>query len=218
MMDYCIQLIIASSRLWCEGLSLILAREPNFELVGEALDGPQAIDLCCRLKPDVLLSDLTEPEINSLRVIQSIKDEGSKTKPLVITAFQSETEIFAALKVGAKGFISKRSSSRELVKAIHAVHGGELWVERKLVAKYIEAETISDYQRVDGVGRKGRKLTPRELDVLCCLPKGSTNKEIADILCISEKTVKCHMNSIFKKLGISQRLQATIYAIQRGLN
>ena len=125
--------------------------------------------------------------------------------------------VFKALKAGAKGYISKDISISDLIKAIQTVHVGELWVERKLIARFIDEEFFSAPLEKDRLEAMKDELTPRELEVLSILSKGSTNKEIAKALFISEKTVKSHLNSIFKKLKVTQRLQAILYTIRGGL-
>jgi len=136
----------------------------------------------------------------------------------MLTVANDEAMILKALKAGAKGYLSKDVGISDLIKAIQAVHQGELWVERKLMARFFEGEAIADPKGEDRSGKTKEGLTPREQEVLRFLTKGTTNKEIAKALFISEKTVKSHLNSIFRKLKVSRRLQAILYAIRRGLS
>jgi len=170
------------------------------------------------LKPDIVLLDIIMPEMDGIKVLPAIREKSPKTKALMLTVAKDEAMIFKALKAGAKGYLSKDVSISDLIKAIQAVHQGELWVERKLMARFFEGEAIADPKGEGRPGKKKEGLTSREQEVLRILSKGSTNKEIAKALFISEKTVKSHLNSIFKKLNVSRRLQAILYAIKRGLS
>ena len=208
--------IIEDHRLFREGLRLILNGEESFEIVGEAANGLQAIDVISGLKPNVVLLDITMPELSGIEVIPIIKQKSPGTKALMLTASKDETKILKSLKAGAKGYLSKNTTISGLIKAIKVVNKGQLWVERELVARYFNGDITAD------MGREGRQekmkevLTLREQDVLRLLLKGSTNKEIANDLFISEKTVKSHLNKIFKKLNVSRRLDAILTAIKLG--
>ncbi|MBA7708661.1 Transcriptional regulatory protein DegU [subsurface metagenome] len=136
----------------------------------------------------------------------------------MLTANKDEATIFKALKGGAKGYLSKDVSISNLIKAIQAVQKGELWIERKLMARFLEVEAIVDSSSEGQAGKLKKIMTPREKEVLRFLTTGRTNKEIAKALFISEKTVKSHLNSIFRKLNVTRRLQAILYAINRGLS
>ena len=204
--------VVEDHSLFREGLRLILNDEESFEIVGEAANGLQAIDVISGLKPDVVLLDITMPELSGIDIIPLIKQESPETKAFMLTASKDETKIFKSLKAGAKGYLTKNTTIIELTKAIKVVNKGQLWIERKLFARYFNGDITSD------ISREGRqeKLTPREQDVLNLLIKGFTNKEIANDLFISEKTVKSHLNKIFKKLNVSQRLGAILTAIKLG--
>jgi two-component system NarL family response regulator len=135
----------------------------------------------------------------------------------MLTVAADEPTIFKALKAGAKGYLSKDVSISDLIKAIQAVYKGEFWVERKLIARFFEGEAIARSREEGRPERPKEVLTPKEKQVLCILTKGCTNKEIGRTLFISEKTVKSHLNSIFRKLNVTRRLQAILYAINRGM-
>jgi len=214
-----IRVVIADDqRLLREMLRLTLRQEKGIEIVGEAGNGLQAIDVISDLKPDIVLLDIIMPEMNGIKVLPAIREKSPKTKALMLTVAKDEAMILKALKAGAKGYLSKDVGISDLIKAIQAVHQGELWVERKLMARFFEGESIADPKDDDRPGKTKEGLTPREQEVLRLLTKGSTNKEIAKALFISEKTVKSHLNSIFRKLKVSRRLQAILYAIRRGLS
>jgi DNA-binding NarL/FixJ family response regulator len=214
-----IRVVIADDhRLFREGLRLILRQEKGIKIVGEAATGPQTIHVISELKPDIVLLDITMPEMDGIQAIQPIREKSPKTKPLMLTASMDEAIIFKALKAGAKGYLSKDARISDLIRAIHAVHQGELWIERKLMARFFDEEAVADPGEEDQHLRTKGGLTPREQEVLRVLTTGSTNKEIGEALFISEKTVKTHLNSIFRKLNVTHRLQAILYAISRGLN
>jgi DNA-binding NarL/FixJ family response regulator len=214
-----IRVVIADDhRLFREGLRLILRQEKGIKIVGEAATGPQTIHVISELKPDIVLLDITMPEMDGIQAIQPIREKSPKTKPLMLTASMDEAIIFKALKAGAKGYLSKDARISDLIRAIHAVHQGELWIERKLMARFFDEEAVADPGEEDQHLRTKEGLTPREQEVLRVLTTGSTNKEIGEALFISEKTVKTHLNSIFRKLNVTHRLQAILYAISRGLN
>jgi DNA-binding NarL/FixJ family response regulator len=212
-----IRIVIADDhRLVREGLRRILVGEADFEVVGEAADGLEAIDVVSDLRPDVVLLDVNMPAAGGIEAIPVIKENSPKTKPLVLSVSMDEATIFRSLKAGAKGYLSKDAASRVLIKAIRAVHRGEVWVERELMARFIDEEADGDFGDAPRTTSNGA-LTPREREVLRCLARGWTNKEIADTLCISEKTVKSHLTRIFKKLKVPGRFRAMIHALTLGL-
>lgn len=214
-----IRVVIANDHgLFREMLRLAMRREGSIKIVGEAANGRQTIDVISDLKPDIVLLDSTIPEMGGIEVLPVIREKNLKTKALMLTANKSEAVIFKALKGGAKGYLSKDVSISDLIKAIQAVHKGELWFERKLIARFFDKEAITDPKEESRAGRPKMVLTPREKEILSILTTGCTNKEIAQALFISEKTVKSHLNSIFRKLNVTRRLQAILQAINRGLS
>lgn len=213
-----IRVVIADNRgLFREMLRLTLRRESSIKIVGEAVNMRQTIDVTENLKPDIILLDGAMPSMDGIEILPAIREKSLKTKALMITANKDEAMIFKALRGGAKGFLSKDVNISNLIKAIQAVHNGEVWLERKLMARFLEGEALTDCRGESQAGRQRKGLTPREKEVLSLLTTGCSNKEIAQELFISEKTVKNHLNSIFRKLDVTQRLQAILYAINRGL-
>ena len=208
--------IVEDHRLFREGLRLILSGEGSFEIVGESVNGLQAIDVISDLKPDVVLLNISMPELDGIQVIPIIKQKSPETKALMLTASMDQDKILEALKAGAKGYLSKNTTISGLIKAIKVVNKGQLWVERKLIAGYFNGDITADIGREDRQEKTKGELTPREQDVLRLLIKGFTNKEIANGLFISEKTVKSHLNKIFKKLNVSRRLDAILCTIKSG--
>jgi DNA-binding NarL/FixJ family response regulator len=214
-----ISVVIADDhRLFREGLRLILAQEESITVVGEAANGLQTISVISDLKPDVVLLDIKMPDKSGIEILPAIRKNSPMTKPLMLTGIVDEKTILMALKAGAKGYISKDAGVSDLIKAIEIVHRGELWVEHKLISKFFTEEESTVSSEVEDQPKKVKgELSQRELEVLRCLTTGCTNKELALALFISEKTVKSHLNSIFRKLNITGRLQAILYALHQGL-
>jgi two-component system, NarL family, response regulator DegU len=197
-----------------EGLKAILQKEGSVELVGEAVNGAQAFTVVKKCKPSVLLMDISTPEMNGPDDIRAIREANSETKVIIVSGSMDHGMIFKCLKAGAKGCVSNDVTSEHLLKAIQTVKEGELWVQRKMMAAFFE--DVGSYPLHHDEGETKRTdLTPREREVLSFLTTGCTNKEIGDKLFISEKTVKAHVNSIFRKLHVTRRLQAILYAIHQ---
>ena len=214
-----IRIVIADDHMLIrEMLRRTLHQEDSIKIVGEATNGLQTIDVISDLKPDVVLLDIIMPEMDGIKVLPAIREKSPKTKALMLTAAMDETMIFKSLKAGAKGYLSKDTSISDLIKAIKTVHQGEIWIERKLMARFLEGEAIVNSGREVRAGKPKEVLTPREKEILSILTTGCTNKEIAKALFMSEKTVKSHLNSIFRKLNVTRRLQAILQAINRGLS
>ncbi len=217
-MDGQIRVVIADShQLFRAGLGLLLSSEEGIALVGEAAHGLETIEVVSTLQPDVVLLDITMPGIDGVGILRPIKQQSPATKLLMLTAARDDGLILKALRAGAKGYLSKDTTVSHLTKAIQAVHQGELWVDRKLVARFVEAETTAEVQEENRQDGTQQALTTREEEILRLLTTGGTNKEIAQALFISEKTVKCHLNNIFRKLNFTRRLQAILHAVHCGL-
>jgi DNA-binding NarL/FixJ family response regulator len=213
-----ISVVIADDyRLIRESLRLVLSGKNSIQIVGEAATGSETINLVDERKPDVAVLNIIMPDMGGIEIVQPIIEKSPKTKPLILTQGMDETMIFKTLKAGAKGYISRGASIFDLIKAIEGVHRGELWVERKVISRFFEQEADVDSTRQGEQGETKELLTPREKEILGCLATGCTNKEIGESLFISEKTVKTHLNSIFRKLNVSGRLQAILHAINKGL-
>ena len=214
-----IRLLLANyHKLFRKGLNLILSQQEQFEIVGEAMNAPETICAARDTRPDIALLDFTLLEGGGAEVIPSIKKESPRTRPIMLLAPRNEPMILNALKAGACGYLRRGAGVSELVKAIQAVHQGDLWIERKLISKFFEKAFASDFHEEVEDHKTKEGLTLREHEVLECLTKGVTNKEIAQTLFISEKTVKTHLNNIFRKLNVTGRLQAILYALDKGFS
>lgn len=217
--DEKVKIVLAvSHKLFQEGLRLILNSEISFEVVGVVNNGLQAINVITELQPDIVLLDLSLPEVSGIEVLSVIKQKNPNTKALLITNDRDEQVIIKAIRAGAKGYLSKNTSVSDLIKAIQVVYQNEFWVQRKLVTQFINGDFTTDAGGEDFHQNKLAALTPREQDVLRSLVKGASNKEIAKELFISEKTVKSHLNQVFKKMNVSRRLEAILSAIKAGLS
>jgi DNA-binding NarL/FixJ family response regulator len=214
-----IRLVIADDQALCrEGLRLLLSQKGSIQVVGEAVNGIQLIEIVKTLQPDVILLNFHMPGVDGLEAALVIRQASPATRVLLLPNARDEALILKALKAGVKGYLSMGASGSDLLKAIQAVHHGELWVERKLMAGLLEGEGVTDLKQVEQHPTVKELLTAREREILRLVASGSTNKETAQALFISEKTVRCHLNSIFRKLQVTRRVQAALFAIRRGLN
>lgn len=209
-----IRILIADDHaLFRAGLRKLLETEPDFEVLGEARNGEEALRLARALEPDVLLLDLAMPGVSGLEALREIGPT-SKLRALVLTASIETEQIVQALQLGARGVVLKDAATEILFKSIRAVMKGEYWVGREKVSDLIEAlQTPS--RPVGAMERYG--LTERELQVVAAIVEGLTNREIATKLSISEQTVKHHLTSIFDKVGVSNRLELAVFAVHNGL-
>ncbi len=186
-----------------QGLVALLSADDELEIVGAASDGAEAVTLFRSLRPDVTLMDLQLPKLGGVEAIRQIRVEFPEARVIVLTTFDGDEDIFRALQAGARGYMLKGMPLDELLRTIHAVHGGKTRIPSPVAEKL--AERMS-----------GQELTARELGVLERIVAGRANKEIASDLNISEATVKSHVTSLLGKLGVADRTHAATVAIQRG--
>ena len=211
-------MISSPHSLFREGLEAILGKEKGIEIVAEATDGHQTLEAIMEVKPSVLLLDISIIEGNRFHAISKIKNHCPTTRALLLSGDLEEETVFETLKAGIKGYVCGKANSEELIKAIKAVHRGELWVQRRLISKFFDGEAEAYSKAQDEDENTRTCLTVREREILGCLTTGVSNKEIAEKLFISEKTVKTHLNSIFRKLRVTKRLQAILYALDRNVH
>lgn len=186
------------------GLVAIVEDYPDLKVVAEAANGAQAIELCRSLRPDVVLMDLRLPGLGGVEATLAIKKELPSCGIIVVTTFDGDEDIHRAIQSGANGYLLKDMSKEELVEAIRAVHAG------KYRLPPVVANRLAERMRRP-------EITPRELEALKLIVQGKSNKEIASALFITEETVKWHVKSLFVKLGVNDRTQAAITALQRGI-
>ncbi len=190
-----------------DGLRGMLESQADFEVVGEAEDGAQAIQLVAELKPEIVLMDLRMPVVDGVTAIREIKGSQAESQILVLTTYDSDADILPAIEAGATGYLLKDSSREELYGAIRATARGETVLAPTVAARLVGRMRAPAEE----------KLSSRELEVLQLVAEGASNKEIASSLHISQATVKSHLIHIFGKLGVSDRTAAVTVALQRGI-
>jgi DNA-binding NarL/FixJ family response regulator len=208
--------IVDDHTLFREGIKKILSLEQDVEVVGEATDGEEVLDLLNRCPIDIMLLDIKMEKINGLQILPQIIDQYPQLKVIILTAQVSLAESVKAIRDGARGIILKHAASEFLIKGIHKVIDGELWADSSTMTQVVES--LSRKFRVDSRPERGRKdLSERETEVVVLIASGHRNKEIASKLFISEQTVKTHLSNIFQKLGVNDRLELALYAMRNGL-
>ena len=194
------------------GIRSLLEHEPGLSVIGEAEDGRAAVRLACKLKPDVVIMDIAMPLLNGLEATRQIKTQCPDVKVLVLSMHDNEEYIRQALEAGAMGYILKDAAAQELISAIQSVYRGEAVlspaVTRLVIEDYLRWGGARPQDEIDG-------LSPREREVLQLIAEGYTNKQIAEILSISIKTVQAHRNNLMQKLDLHDRGELIKYAIQK---
>jgi NarL family two-component system response regulator LiaR len=205
-------LIADDHELVREGMRALLATRPSVEVVGEAQNGAQAVELARTLAPDVVLMDLVMPEKDGIEAIEEIKAERPGAKILVITSFSDDDKVYHAVKAGALGYLLKDSSPQALMAAINDVHAGRMSLHPDIALKLID-----EMNRPSDLPPTEDPLTEREVEVLRLVARGMSNEDIAEELVISERTVGAHVSHILDKLHLANRTQAALYALREGL-
>ncbi len=215
-----IRIVIADDHpIFRDGLRKLLSLEEDFEVVGEARDGNEVIDLMREKDPNVLLLDLRMPGMDGLSVLQNLKSSGCRSKIIILTASEDKNEFVQAMKLGCSGIVLKQTATELLYKSIRKVNAGEIWLDSHTTAAVMRQ--FASPGRVGVADRKGRERSPlsqREREIVALVAQGFKNKEIAEKIFISEQTVKNHLHNIFDKLGVSDRLELALYAIHKGFH
>ncbi|GAA0322758.1 response regulator transcription factor [Streptomyces polychromogenes] len=210
-------LIVDDQMMVREGFSVLLNAMEGIEVVGEAVDGRQAIAQVAALRPDVVLMDIRMPEMNGLEATRHIVAADSDAKVLVLTTFDLDEYVYQALRAGASGFLLKDASARQLAEGVRVVAAGEALlapsVTKRLIVEFSKLSEVSRTADPSGVG----ELTERETEVLVLIAQGLSNAEIADRLLVAESTIKTHVSRILVKLGLRDRTQAAVYAYETRL-
>ena len=196
-----------------DGLEAILSTQPDFEVVGEAGNGEEAVAQVIQLQPDVLLLDLEMPELDGVGTLRQLRQQNIQVRTIVFTAFDTDERILGAVQAGAQGYLLKGAPREELFNAVRIVHAGGSLLQPVVASKLlrqVSQTSNSDEALIES-------LTPRENEVLTLLAQGLQNKEIAAELVISERTVKFHVSSTMGKLGAGNRTEAVSIAAQHGL-
>jgi DNA-binding NarL/FixJ family response regulator len=201
-----------------EGVRKLLEAQPGLRVVGEAADGEETVQIVRQLNPHVLLLDLCLPKMSGLEALQEISRLGVRTRAIILTAGIEREQIVEALQFGAHGVVLKHASLDLLLKSIQRVHAGEYWVGQESVSDLIHAlRQMNTPYGGNSSGRADLGLTAREKQVIALIGAGYTNKDMARKLAISEHTAKHHLTNIFNKLGVSNRLELVLYAIDHHL-
>jgi NarL family two-component system response regulator LiaR len=206
-------LIADDHQLVRQGMAALLSVKPEFDILGQATDGVEAVELATSLSPDIILMDLQMPHKDGIEATREIKEDNPEARILIITSFAEDENVYLAIKAGALGYLLKDSSPVELMQAIHDVCEGRLSLHPNIALKLIE-----ELNRPTDLQPTNDPLTERESEVLKLVAKGRTNQEIAEELVLSERTVGAHVSNILSKLHLANRTQAALYALRTGLS
>jgi DNA-binding NarL/FixJ family response regulator len=195
-----------------EGLSTMLSREKDIEVVGQAENGQKAIDKAGELRPDIILMDLRMPEVDGIEAMRRIKMSNPEIKFIVLTTYDNDEYIFKGIESGARAYLLKDSPREDLFKAIRGVSKGESLIEPAVAGK-----VLNRFAELSRQVQASENLSEREVEVLALMAKGASNKVIASSLNIGESTAKTHIQSIFNKLGVNVRTEAVTEAVKKGI-
>ncbi len=220
-----IRIMVADDHpIFRDGLCRLLALEDDFEVVAQAQDGKQVLDLLQERQPDILLLDLKMPGLDGLGTLQRLQATKSRTKVIVLTASEDKNEFVQAMKLGTCGIVLKQTATELLIKSIRKVYEGEIWLDSQTTAAIMRQFAAPDEApqpapaAPSGRDRERSPLSQREREIVALVAQGFKNKEMAEKMFISEQTVKNHLHNIFDKLGVSDRLELALYAIHNNLH
>src|SRR5829696_4329754 len=206
--------VVDDQRLFTRGLSGLVDMLDGVEVVGVAFDGEEAVALCRKEEPDVVLMDISMPKMDGISATREIRDLLPQTAVIILTAHEDDEHVFEGIKAGAQGYLLKDAELQDLARAIRTVHAGAT-----IIAPDLAQKMLNTFQ--SGVSPAGKRLVPpltdRELEVIKALAQGKSDRQIAHLLSISEKTVGNHTSNIYRKLHIFDRTQAVIYAVREGV-
>ena len=197
-----------------DGLVMLLKLEPDIEVVGTSGDGAEAVDMVGDKRPDLILMDLKMPVMNGVEATRQIRAKHPEVKILVLTTYADDEWVFDAIQAGASGYLLKDTPREELIKAVRGTVTGKTYVDPSIAGKVLQQMSSHQTQPASLITSK---LTQREIEVLRLIARGLSNTDIADRLFLSDGTVRNHVSSILAKLGVSDRTQAAVIAIQHGL-
>ncbi len=216
MKDKIIKVVIADDHVLIrEGIKQILELEDDIVVIGQAGNGEEAFKMAKELNPDIVLLDINMPKLNGIETLRKFKDMGIKSKVIILTIHEDKEYILKTLKLGANGYMLKDSNADTLIKGIRDVAKGEKYIQPSVADLVSRSSNYDEYFNVSI--DKINSLTKREYEVLILIAEGLNNKDIADRLYISEKTVKNHVSNIFKKLDLNDRVQAAIFAYKNNI-
>ncbi|MDP2911665.1 MAG: response regulator transcription factor [Candidatus Omnitrophota bacterium] len=215
-MSYNIRVFLCDDHtLFRQGIRKLLELEHDIEVVGEESNGQAMLENLKKTDPDVILMDIAMPGMNGVIATSKVKKILPQTRIIILTVYEDETHVFNAIKAGAMGYLLKDVSIYELVEAIHSVYKGEALIQPRIAAKVLKEFTMLDKRTMKEGDKFYNDLTEREKEVLRLIALGGSNKEIAQKLGITEKTVKNHISHIFQILHVNNRTQAAIYALEQ---
>jgi NarL family two-component system response regulator LiaR len=203
-------LIVDDHAVVRKGLLALIQTEEGMEAVGEAVDGAEAVALTAELRPEVILMDLVMPRMDGIEAIRGIRQHDPDARILVLTSFSEDEKALKAIEVGATGCLLKDATPDELLQAIRDVYYGRAALNPTIAKKLVQRMQKTEAKQIE-------ELTSRETEVLCCIARGLSNREIADKLFISEPTVRTHVSNILMKLALPNRTHAALYAVREGL-
>lgn len=213
-----IRVVIADDqRVVRDGLSFLLSLIDGIEVVGVAADGREAVDLVASLDPDVVLMDLRMPHMDGVDATRRVRRDHPRTQVVVLTTYADDSSVLAALRAGARGYLTKDAGAEEIGRAINRVAGGSADLDPNVQARLLDMLPGGDVTPAPRTGPPPDGLTERELEVLTLIAAGLSNTEIAERLVVSEATVKTHVNHLFAKTAVRDRAQAVAYAYRHGL-
>lgn len=198
------------------GLKLLLNGQMGIKVVGEASDGAEAISKTAELKPDVLLLDITMPNMGGIDALRTIKEKTPSIFIIILTMHENEAYLLEALKAGASGYVLKKAADNELINAIRAVYDGEVFIPSSLAKSVVNEMVSGGVRREESVDNSQEQLSPRELEVLTMIAQGYTNQQLANRLYLSVKTVETYKARVMGKLNLASRVELVRYALQHG--
>ena len=220
-----IRIVVADDHpIFRDGLCKLLALEEDFEVVAQAQDGREVLEVLQQQTPDILLLDLKMPGLDGLATLQRLQQVKNKTRVIVLTASDDKNEFVQAMRLGTSGIVLKQTATELLIKSIRRVHAGEIWLDSHTTAAVIRQFVANDepppqmVSSTPGRERERSPLSQREREIVALVAQGFKNKEMAEKMFISEQTVKNHLHNIFDKLGVSDRLELALYAIHNNLH
>jgi two-component system, NarL family, nitrate/nitrite response regulator NarL len=220
-----IRIVVADDHpIFRDGLCKLLALEEDFEVIAQAQDGREVLEILQQCEPDILLLDLKMPGLDGLGTLQRLQQSRNKTRVIVLTASDDKNEFVQAMKLGTSGIVLKQTATELLIKSIRKVHAGEIWLDSHTTAAVIrqfvaaEEPPAPPVQQQPTRDRERSPLSQREREIVALVAQGFKNKEMAEKMFISEQTVKNHLHNIFDKLGVSDRLELALYAIHNNLH
>jgi DNA-binding NarL/FixJ family response regulator len=202
-----------------DGLRKLLMLEEDIQIVGEASDGREVLQVVQETEPDVVILDLRMPNLDGLSALQALQQFNKKARVIILTASEDKNEFVQAMKLGCSGIVLKQTAPELIIKSIRKVHAGEIWLDSHTTAAVMrQFSSPSEALGGHGKARERSPLSQREREIVGLVAQGYKNKEMAEKMFISEQTVKNHLHNIFDKLGVSDRLELALYAIHKGLH